>query len=92
VNRAGVDYGAPVTTPAADLLAINLSRLLRERGLTEADLAERLGLESRSPAHAASNVRRYLRGARWPRAELLDRLAEALGCRIADFFVEPVDS
>lgn len=70
-----------------ELLAANLARLLEERGMSEAELGLALGL-SETPSVAAANLRR-LGPTRWPRPELLDRLAEALQVRPADFFADP---
>jgi transcriptional regulator with XRE-family HTH domain len=70
-----------------ELFAANLGRLLTLAGMSEAELGLALELGD-SPAVAASNLRRYLRGERWPRPEQIDRMAEALGVRPVDFFDE----
>lgn len=61
-------------------LGKNLERLMAERGLTEEDVAVKLGWTSPTPAHGASNLRnKYIRGDAWPQPKLLVDLADALG-------------
>lgn len=84
--QTGLVIGVPTLT-TRELLAHNLARLLEKRGMTAAELGQRLALGP-TPSRAASNLRRY-GVTRWPSPERLDELAEALGCRPAEFFVDP---
>lgn len=61
----------------AELFADRLAALLRERGLTQKELAERTGL---TPAA----VSRYMSGARMPREVVVAKIAKVLN-------VQPVD-
>lgn len=79
-----------------DLLAANVTRLLAARGWSEAQLVDAIDqLEDSSSstlsrAARAANVRRYLRGTRWPgRPETLDLLARALEIEVAELFRAP---
>lgn len=57
---------------------------MRERaGLTQAQLAQRLGFESQSL------ISMWETGERTPRSEKLPELAQILGCTIGDLFGEP---
>lgn len=70
-------------------VAGNLKRLLDERGMDERALAQAIGWTEPSLAHGAGNVRKYLRGEKWPREDLLLRWSEALGVDPSEF-MEPL--
>lgn len=61
-----------------------IAELRRERGWTQEQLAERLGISRRYLA-------RLERGGQNVTVHRLAWLAEHLGCRVADLFVAPVD-
>lgn len=67
-----------------------LNRRIRElrsaRGLTQAELAGALRLKDKS------TVAHWERGSTSPRAELLPRLAHALGCTVAELYSEAVSA
>lgn len=64
----------PVSFPDDELrrrVAHNLARLLELRGMDARALAIAIGWVDPTPANGASNVRKYLRGEKWPREETL---------------------
>ena len=63
----------------ADQLAENLRRLRQDAGVTQKDLAKRLGL-----SHAT--LHRIERGNYNPSLRVLEELCEALDCRPGDLF------
>ena len=79
---------------ARELLGAALTRLLEQRAECEgrevreieADLGEHLGLAAASRAHAASNLRKIIRGGRWPGPAVLDGLADWLGVHVHELF------
>ncbi len=56
-----------------------IKRLRERAGLTQAQLAEKVGASQ-------SAVALWETGARMPRADKLPKLAEVLGCSVADLF------
>lgn len=58
----------------------NLNRICKERGTTLTGLIKKMGLST-------SKVSRWNEGA-LPKQEMLTRLAEELGCSVADFFAD----
>ena len=60
----------------------NLSRLLAAEGLSARQVAKRTGLDART-------IRGILSGRSKPHAQTLHRLAEGLGVKIDEFFVDP---
>lgn len=66
-------------------VAGNLARLLEERGMDERGFAIALGWTTTSEAHGASDVRKYLRGKKWPREETLLRWSEVLAVDPSEF-------
>lgn len=58
-----------------------IARLRMERGLTQAQLAERVGV-------ALQQISRWETGGRNPGAKSLVKLAAALGCRIEDLLAQ----
>lgn len=67
------------------LFAANLRRIVGKRD--EGELGEALGLGT-TPSAAASNLRKYLRGERWPGWEMLDKFAAVLDVQRSEFFDE----
>jgi transcriptional regulator with XRE-family HTH domain len=65
-----------------DCIRENLSRLMAERGLTLAHLAQEAGLDLRT-------IRGVLRGSQRPHARTLNRLAAGLGAAAEELFVDP---
>lgn len=65
-----------------ELLAINLRRIRVARGISQDDLALISGVER-------AYTGRLERGAMNPTVKTLAKLATALECSVADFFVEP---
>ena len=65
--------------PAAKLLALNVKRTRKRRGLTQDDLAAHLDVEQ-SAISLIENARAN------PSLLLLDAMAKALGCRMKDLF------
>lgn len=59
---------------------LNLDPLLRERGLTQTQLADRLGV-------MPSTVSRWVTGERAPVVARLPGIAQALGCSVSNLFV-----
>jgi transcriptional regulator with XRE-family HTH domain len=59
------------------MLSKNLKRLLRERGLTQKELAERAGI-------SRAAVCQYLSGVNAPSPERLKTIAEILGCDVTE--------
>lgn len=57
----------------------NIKRILKERDLTQRDIAERLGVSASSLSMTLSNN---------PTVTTLEQIATAIGCGIADFFTE----
>lgn len=49
-----------------------LRQMLKERGMTQKDLAAEAGITEAAVSH-------YLKGDRWPRASVLSRMADILG-------------
>lgn len=68
---------------AAKLLASNVKRLRKSRGLTQDELAAQIDVEQ-SAVSLIENARAN------PSLLLLDSMAEALGCRISALFDEEV--
>lgn len=62
-------------------VAENIKRVIDERGITQRELAERLGIH-----HVALNA--ILRNDNF-KVDTLERFAKAIGCDIADFFSRP---
>jgi transcriptional regulator with XRE-family HTH domain len=67
---------------AMSIFSHNVYRILHERGLTHADLAERLGIER-------THFSRALRGANSPRLKFVENVANALEIDIRELF-EPI--
>lgn len=76
------------TPGARELLCAGLARAIEADGRSEAEIGEALGLGA-TPSAAASNLRKYVRGERWPSAAMLDRLVQVLGVEHVDFFRRP---
>lgn len=62
-------------------LAINLRRIRTLRGISQEELAYTSGVERAYVGHLE-------RGKKNPTIKTLDKLAETLGCRVADFFAD----
>ena len=73
--------------PAKNLFAKNLERIIATDGRDEADIGLALGLGATAGV-AASNLRKYLRGERWPGEKMFDAMAEELRVARAEFFRE----
>ena len=56
-----------------------LKRCLRSAGMRQVDLAQKLGVSDAA-------VSAWIQGMYMPKAELLPRIAELLGCRIEDLY------
>lgn len=52
-----------------------LQKLRKEKGMTQVELAEKIGVSSRS-------IQNYELGTRYPKRDILDKLCNALGTRI----------
>jgi transcriptional regulator with XRE-family HTH domain len=65
------------TTQLSVLIGKNLSQFRRERGITQADLAERIDVD-------AETISRFERGTVTPSVATLERLCGALDCRWSD--------
>lgn len=65
------------------LFAYNLSRLLKDRGLSQYQAAEKFGV------CAAATINLWANGHRLPGAESLSRVAEVLDVPIAELFFDP---
>ncbi len=63
----------------------NYDRLCRDRGSNPSAIASRIGLARSTPASWKAN-------GTIPKQDILDKLAEELGCQVADFFVDNVDN
>jgi len=61
----------------------NLKTIRRARGLSQVDLGEVLGVTRQT-------VYNWETGQAWPSAEMLPRIAEALGCSIGELFGETI--
>jgi transcriptional regulator with XRE-family HTH domain len=59
-----------------------IRRCRKDRGLTQIELAERTGL-------AQPSISDMELGKNWPHYSTLRRVADALGCKVEEFFVEP---
>ena len=57
------------------MLKLKMRRL--EKGLTQTELAEKIGV-------AMMSISNYECGSRFPRKAILDKIAEALECKVAD--------
>ncbi|MEE9601753.1 MAG: helix-turn-helix transcriptional regulator [Thermoguttaceae bacterium] len=66
----------------SDRTGENLLRLMAELGLSIHETAEKTGLDERT-------LRAILRGSNRPHPRTLHRLAEGLGVRVDEFFVDP---
>ncbi len=66
----------------SDRTGENLLRLMAELGLSIHETAEKTGLDERT-------LRAILRGSNRPHPTTLHRLAEGLGVRVDEFFVDP---
>jgi transcriptional regulator with XRE-family HTH domain len=66
-----------------ETFVVNLRAMLVEHGLTQSDLALRLGV-------TPSYVSQLLSGHRTPQLETLEKLAKAMKCQAADFLLEKV--
>jgi transcriptional regulator with XRE-family HTH domain len=71
-----------MTQTAIKALGKRIKALRLERKQTQAHLAEILGCEPMT-------VSRYERGSYAPSIEALEQIAQALGCRLGDFFDAP---
>lgn len=69
--------------PAAAEVGRRIRRLLKRKGLTQLDLADRMKI-------AQSNVSLFLSGRRGVTVRTLAKVAEALGCRLDVRFVSEV--
>ena len=59
----------------------NIKRVIDERGMTQRELAEKLGIH-----HVSLNA--MLRNDNF-KVETLEKFADAIGCEVADFFSRP---
>jgi len=59
-----------------------IRRCRKDRGLSQVELAERTGL-------AQPSISDMELGKNWPHYSTLRRVADALGCKVEEFFVEP---
>lgn len=64
---------------SSNLLAENIARIRNEQGVTQAALAERIGVDLRT-------YQKYEAGTVWPSARVLSALSKALGISIAEMF------
>lgn len=60
-----------------------LQKLRKQKGLTQAELAEKVGVSSRS-------IQNYELGSRYPKRNILDKLCEVLGTKI-EYLVSSYD-
>lgn len=63
----------------------NLLRRMRERGMTQRELADRVGMQQ-------SHVSEYVHGITEPKVSRLLRIADALGCRPSELIEEAPDA
>ncbi|MGZ3744425.1 MAG: helix-turn-helix domain-containing protein [Pseudobdellovibrionaceae bacterium] len=69
------------------LFCINLSKIRRDRGLTQQEMADKLGMTIRN--YQAYEYAYKTTGTPWPRPERIDEFARTLKCKPSDFFKEP---
>ncbi len=56
---------------------MDIKRVLKERGISSKDVAERMGI-------TAIGLSQHINGN--PSVQVLERIAEAVGCKVGDFF------
>jgi transcriptional regulator with XRE-family HTH domain len=67
-----------------NIVGEGIRRCRKDRGLTQIELAERTGL-------AQPSISDMERGKNWPHYSTLSRVADALGCKVEEFFADETD-
>lgn len=73
---------------ASERVADGIRRRRVEMGLSQQDLGEKIGLEGRA---AGQTISSYETGAKWPRADRLTALCEAMEISLSDLVAEGGD-